>query len=307
MNTTHVSSTRTQVSRRARIWGSLLLILISACGLLIFNNAFQGIGEARESGSWPTVAGKIIRSEMDVDTDDRRVTSRNRSRTDSKFYSAKIEYEFEVNGTTQRGSRIAAIQYMNANKEHVQKILNKYSLDRAVKVSYKPDDPSVCVLEPGSWGGVSVLFGLAAVFTLVPLGALFVVWRIGKSGVTSQSSVIVDSQSHSPRIKYGITALLLVFIGIGCVPLTWAIQAVREAGASTTWPTVPGKITKSQVGVTTTRTNRSANFDQVSRSYSAEIEYEFAVEGATYRGCRCQRSIRRRIVCQGDLRKVSAR
>ncbi|MDA1166460.1 MAG: DUF3592 domain-containing protein [Planctomycetota bacterium] len=274
----------TQPSLPVRIGLTLTLLLIAACGGLIFVKAMRGISEARESGSWPTVAGRIIRSEMDVETKDDPISRRKRS--DSKFYAASIEYEFELNGTLHRGSRIAAIQDMNADKAHVQKILDKYPVDRAVAVSYKPDDPGVSVLEPGSWGGVAVFFGLAAVFTLVPLGILIVVWRTGRKSTTPQSSVIRDSKSHSARTRFCISALLLVFIGIGCIPLTWAVQGMREAGASLTWPTVPGKITKSQVGVTTTRNRQSTNYDRVSRDYSAEIEYEFEAEGATYHGSR---------------------
>ena len=208
----------TRVSPRARIWLSVLLLLIAACGVLVLTKAIQGIGEARESASWPTAAGKIIRSEMEIDSKESRTGTRTRS--NSKFYSAKIEYEFEINGATQRGSRIAAVQDMNANKEHVQKVLNKYPLDRAVTVSYKPDDPNACVLEPGSWGGVGVLLGLAAVFTLVPLGFLIAIWRIGNNNVTARSSVITDTKPVSAKTKIAISLLLLVFIGIGCVPLT---------------------------------------------------------------------------------------
>ena len=275
---------RTHVSTRARIWLTLTLLLVSACGGLIFAKAFRGIGEARESGSWPTVTGRITRSEMEVDTEDSRVTKR--SRSDSRFYSARIEYEFEINGSVHQGTRIAAIQDMNADKLHVQKILDKYPVDRVVTVSYRPDDPSVCVLEPGSWGGVVVLFGLAAVFTLLPLGILIAVWRIGRNGANTQTSLSTDPKSHSAKTRIGISVVLLVFIGIGCVPLTWAIHAMREAGASVTWPTAPGKITKSQVGVTTTRTRERTNYDRTSRTYSAEIEYEFEAEGATFHGSR---------------------
>lgn len=274
----------TNGSPHAKIFSIAILLLMIACGLLVLTKAIQGIGEARESGSWPKVAGKIVHSGMDVDAEERDVGRR--SSSDSKFYSANIEYEFEINGVTHRGSRIAAVQDMNADKEHVQKVLNKYPLDRAVTVSYKPDDPSVCVLEPGSWGGVGVLLGLAAVFTLVPLVVLIVVWRISSNKTPSQSAVITVSQSHSDKVKVWVSIVLLVFIGIGCIPLTWAIQSIREADASKSWPTVPGTITKSSVGVTTTETRNRNNYRRTSHSYAAEIEYEFKVEGETYRGSR---------------------
>ena len=267
-----------------RICLTLILLLIIGGGCLIFVKAIRGVGEAQESGSWPTAAGRIVRSEMDVETRDEHISKQ--SRSDARFYTAGIEYEFDVNGVLYRGSRIAAVQDMNADREHVLKVLNKYPLDGAVAVSYNPNDPGVCVLEPGSWGGVGVMMGLGTVFTLLPLGLLIAVWRTGTGAAKTQSSVITDSTAHSSRTRIGISTLLLLFIGAGSVPLTWAVQGIREAGASLTWPTAPGKITRSEVGVTTTRTRQRANFDRTSRSYAAEIEYEFEAEGTTWHGSR---------------------
>ncbi len=258
---------------------TVVLLFMGACGGLMVTKAIRGIGEARESGSWPTVAGKVVRSEMEVDTS--RTGNRERS-SDSKTYSAKIEYEFAVNGTTHRGSRIAAFQEMIGNQSHAQKLLNKYSVDAAVTVSYKPDAPSVCVLEPGSWGGVGIFFGLGAVFTLLPMGLLIVLW---KPRSTASSTSAMPSAS---KLKFGATALLLVFIGIGCVPLWLGIQGVREARAALAWPKVEGSIMHSHVSQSTTRTrdSKSNSRERISHSYSAEIEYEFQVEGKTLRGSR---------------------
>ena len=260
-----------------RVGLSTLLLLMGVGGVAMMNIAVRGVSEARVSGSWPTVAGKIVTSEMEVDVS--RKKTRNKS-TDSPSFTAKIEYEFEVNGAQQRGSRIAAVQDMNANKLHVQKVLNKYPVDRVVTVSYKPDDPSVCVLEPGSWGGVGVFFGLGLVFTLFPLGLLIVLWK-----PRSASSSVGTSPAES-KGKLWATVLLLVFMAIGCVPLWLGIQGVLEARASLSWPKAEGSITRSSVSVTTNRSRNDNNRERISRSYSASIEYEFQVEGATLRGSR---------------------
>ena len=260
-----------------RVGMSVLLLLMGVGGGAMIAKAVRGVSEARESGSWPTVAGKIVRSEMEVDSS--RTGTRENS-SDSAAYTPKIEYEFAVNGATQRGSRIAAVQDMNANREHVLKVLNKYPLDRAVTVSYKPDDPSVCVLEPGSWGGVGVVFGLGSVFTLFSLGLLIVLW---KPRTASSNTGTMPSEG---KAKFWATALLLVFIGIGCVPLWLSIQGVLEARSSLSWPKVEGSITRSGVSMTTNRSRDDHNRERISHSYSASIEYEFQVEGKTLRGSR---------------------
>lgn len=260
-----------------RIGLTALLLLMGVGGGVMIAKAVRGVSEARESGSWPTVAGRVVNSEMEVDSSRRKTHNKS---TDSPSFTARIEYEFVLNGATQRGSRIAAVQDMNANRAHVLKVLNKYPVDRAVKVSYKPDDPSVCVLEPGSWGGVGVYFGLGAVFTLLPLGLLIVLW---KPRSAASSTGTVPSQSTA---KFWATALLLVFIGIGCVPLWLGIQGVLEARASLSWPKIEGSITRSSVSVTTNRSRDDNRRERISHSYSASIEYEFQVEGATLRGSR---------------------
>lgn len=86
------------------------------------------------------------------------------------------------------------------------------------------------------------------------------------------------------------TLVLLIVAGIGCVPLYWGVLAVQEATASLAWPQVDGQVTRSEVVATTTTThdrNKPVNHrDRKSISYSAAIEYAFAVNGMTYHGSR---------------------
>jgi hypothetical protein len=118
---------RTHVSPRARIWISLVLLIMAACGVSILNQGLHGVGEARKSGSWPTGPGVILRLEME--------TSRDRS----TFFSARVECEFDVNGATYRGSRIAVVEVMihTATTIRTHATLNKYPLNQAVTVSYR--------------------------------------------------------------------------------------------------------------------------------------------------------------------------
>ena len=72
---------------------SAVLLLMGVGGGAMVAKAIRGVGEARESGSWTTVAGKIINSEMEVDSS--RTGTRDNS-SESKSYAAKIEKEFAV-------------------------------------------------------------------------------------------------------------------------------------------------------------------------------------------------------------------
>ena len=95
-----------------------------------------------------------------------------------------------------------------------------------------------------------------------------------------------NAKEVSTKVKVLISLLLLVFIGVGSLPLSWGIQGVREARESSDWPTAQGKITKSEMKVTTSRTRdrNRGNQERVSHSYSADIEYEFVVDGVTRKG-----------------------
>lgn len=178
------------------ILGFVFLAFIGSGGRLVFL-AMDGMREAGESAAWPHVEGKIIRSEMDIST--RKNEPGGRKRSGGKWYEAAVEYEFEVNGTTYRGSRIASVKDMIAKESRAQKTLDKYPVDRRVQVSYKPDDPSVCVLELGSWGGALIQLALGAFFILVPLVLSFTLWKLAPKNPTPPPQTQDDDSFTAPR------------------------------------------------------------------------------------------------------------
>lgn len=181
------------------ILGFVFVAFMGSGGRLMFL-AFDGMREAGESAAWPRAEGKIIRSEMKASTRNDH-SGRQSERSNSTFYEASIEYEFEANGMTYRGSRIAAVKDMNAKQSRAQVTLDKYPVDRRVMVSYQPDDPSVCVLEPGSWGGALVQLGLGVFFVLVPLVLAFTLWRLSSKNSTPAPQIRDDDQFTTPRFE----------------------------------------------------------------------------------------------------------
>ncbi len=178
------------------ILGFVFLIFMGSGGRLLFL-AFDGMREAGESASWPRAEGKVIRSEMNAST--RNDEPGRRTRSGTKWYEATVEYEFEVNGMNYRGSRIASVKDMNAKESRAQATLDKYPVDRHVMVSYKPDDPSICVLEPGSWGGALIQLGLGVFFVLVPLVLAFTLWRLSPKNSAPPPQTRDDDQFTAPR------------------------------------------------------------------------------------------------------------
>jgi hypothetical protein len=72
----------------------------------------------------------------------------------------------------------------------------------------------------------------------------------------------------------GPCILSFVFILLGAALLYFGIESLRTAGATTTWPTVQGRIASSTV--------QSRNSSKGGKSYHAEIVYEYSVGDALY-------------------------
>lgn len=169
---------------------AFLMLIAGGVGLIV--KGVKTIEESRESRTWPTAPGKIVRSEILQETSSRRNRSDGRNKTTtSTSYRADIEYEFEINGEKHLGKRVTIAESIT-NRSIAQKIVDKYPRDRAVTVAYKPDDPSVCVLEPGSWGGSIVYFALGTFFLSIPVVLLIVMRKLNKPPTDSQPDPFAD-------------------------------------------------------------------------------------------------------------------
>ena len=88
----------------------------------------------------------------------------------------------------------------------------------------------------------------------------------------------------SLRVRLGTSLFFLVFIAIGCYPLYLGVQGVRKAQATRTWPTTPGRITRSQVRVETNRSRDDKGREKVTHSYYADVDYAYEVDGKQHTG-----------------------
>lgn len=90
-------------------------------------------------------------------------------------------------------------------------------------------------------------------------------------------------QSES-KWRFRITLFLGVFIAIGCWPLYKAIQNIRKAEASRSWPTVPGVIVESTRRVSTSQSREEKRRMKSTQSYYADVKYSYEVNGTKYEG-----------------------
>ena len=139
------------------------ILLIAEVGFIIY--AFPAFQDGLESKDWPTTTGTIISSYVvskeDLTEDDYGPT-----------FSAKVIYEFNVNGQTYESDKIYVrsideFTFWDADRSKVQKIVDKYLPGERVTVYYDSDDPNNCALEPGLHFGNYFLFLLSMISFLV--------------------------------------------------------------------------------------------------------------------------------------------
>lgn len=106
--------------------------------------------EATAAERWPTAPGTVVSSQIQEQT---RI-ERGKGRTDSRAaHTPLVEYAYEINGRSFRGSRIlpgAAVIY---DLTTAQGIVDRYRVGQPVSVYYNPADQAESVLETTSAGG----------------------------------------------------------------------------------------------------------------------------------------------------------
>ena len=125
-------------------WVRLLLLLfplpfILAGAVMLFIGV-RSLDRARRSVDWPPVSGVVREAAMEFDSG---------GEGSAGVYDARIRYEFDVDGTVHSGDRVSFGDYSSSFSSHAKGIVNRYPEGKEVTVYYMPENPDVCVLEPG--------------------------------------------------------------------------------------------------------------------------------------------------------------
>jgi hypothetical protein len=145
------------------------LFLVAGVVMLYFG--VSSLNRARASVDWPSASGRIVSSSVE-----RHHESRTRGRGSTTTYHAEVFYEFQVDGATYHGKRVAYGDYGSSSPSHARGIVNRYPEGKEVTVHYMPGNPEVCLLEPGVSLQAWILPGFGLIFLVV--GSLMLVfWR----------------------------------------------------------------------------------------------------------------------------------
>jgi len=132
-------------------------------GTAFLNFGFGQIKKAGESATWPSVSGKIVRSELEKRTSTEGTGNNKRKVT---YHAAVIEYTYCVEDTPYNSYRVA---FGGQDRSHSSELVSTYPKDKSVDVFYNPENPEEAVLEPGRnkngyffpvFGGFIALTGL---------------------------------------------------------------------------------------------------------------------------------------------------
>lgn len=139
----------------------------SGCGTaLLFLVVFGGVGiglgiwgwgvltNARTSEAWPTVEGRVVRSEVDHSTDSEGGDS----------YLPQIDYTYTLDGMQYENDRVRFGENSYSFRRQAEAEVERYPVGRRVDVYYEPGNPENSVLEPGATLGSYLGVCLGAMF-----------------------------------------------------------------------------------------------------------------------------------------------
>ncbi|HSR02462.1 MAG TPA: DUF3592 domain-containing protein [Methylophilaceae bacterium] len=146
-----------QISRSMG-WPFTLVYLALIVSALYFT--FASAPKALNSNGWPYVQGKITQSEL---------IERKRSNKNSDIisvYSAKIEYQYEIDDNNYTG---AEIKWADGNSDKILALIKKeHPAGSSVTVYYNPQKPNEAILQKG----LSLGYILIGSFLLISICAM---------------------------------------------------------------------------------------------------------------------------------------
>ena len=142
---------------RSRLSKFFFMTMMIGAGITFAILGYYDITNSKDSNSWPSTIGEIIKS---------RVGRRTSLNNEFVHDYADIQYNYMVKSKKYTSNRVSF-----ANSENPVLVVKRYPVGWQVNVFYNPDNPKVSVLEPGfsdltyMWlGGAVIFFFLSFIF-----------------------------------------------------------------------------------------------------------------------------------------------
>jgi len=164
-------------------------------GAILLGFGLLGVIRARASTEWPTARGEIVSAS--VERHQRSGTGAGRS--GGTTYHAEVLYDFSIEGTKYSGTRVAFGDYGASDAAHARNIVNRYPKGERVSVHYMPDNPEVCVLEPGTKVQTWLLAGIGLIFFCVGSGMALLLAKISRATEQPVAADGTDGATAEPQ------------------------------------------------------------------------------------------------------------
>ncbi|MDA1008729.1 MAG: DUF3592 domain-containing protein [Planctomycetota bacterium] len=154
-----------------RFWIFIAYAFTAVFGIMALAFLYWGINKidlGRKSEHWPTTTGLVTRSEV-VETVSNDKYGVQRS------YVPIVEYEFVVNGVTQKGD-VISYRVDGYSKQDADAVVAQHPIATPTTVHYDADDPTSAVLKSGVDGGFGFVLGIGGIL-LVGAFIMFVFLR----------------------------------------------------------------------------------------------------------------------------------
>ncbi|TFG40091.1 MAG: DUF3592 domain-containing protein, partial [Candidatus Aminicenantes bacterium] len=225
------------------------------------------LGEAARTAAvwfWPEVECTVISSSVETTGDN------------EDPYVAAVVFEYELDGQTYRGTKLARSSSANSSYDAVRRAADAYPPGTRTTCRVHPEIPGEAVLERRlPWVGFFVFLPL--IFVAIGAGGIYAVWRsAGRSEDGAVESISQRARKGRGKTVELILGLVFAAIGGGLTIVLLVVPLVRLAQAST-WV----ETTATVVGSTL----RSWSTDD-GTSYQADVLYEYSAGGRSWTSSR---------------------
>jgi len=196
---------------------------------------------------------------------------------DQEPYTTTVVFEYEIDGKTYRGNKIARNPSTGARYDTARDAADRYSQGSRTICRVHPEIPGEAVLER-RWPLIVFITLFPLIFVAIGAGGIWGVWRA--DGRTTAGGAVV-SISERARKNRGKTIGLFIGIlfatigGIGAVFLL--VVPLIDLAKASTWIETPATVVGS--------TLRSWSTDD-GTSYRADVLYEYTIDRRTWRSNR---------------------
>jgi hypothetical protein len=240
----------------------VLLFVLVPIGITLLV-AREKLGRVHQAAGWPATQGKVIESQVSDSVPD--------SKIQNKLFEnmPRVRYSYTAGGRNFVGERISFGD--DTGGANTQATLARYPVGKQVTVYVNPNDPEDSVLErdapKGMLGGCLGLAALAIVAVIVIAAAV---------------SMAPDwIEAHFPDAPNANVAVFAGLMGLGVLLFSFAYW--RQIAQAARWPAVPGVVTFCGIEEVydTVGSGGSASH---TKSYRANLDYTYTVNGNTYTG-----------------------